>query len=125
MHKTSALCAEHPNIYWGGSDWHECWWVWSIRQCLVVEMASMHKTSALCVENPNIYFAKQVINNACGTQALLNIMMNAEGISVGKELEDFRSFTSDFPADIKGGAMSNSDMMPDSQPGKAMSHSET
>jgi len=27
--------------------------------------------------------------------------MNAEGVSVGKELEEFRSFTFDFPADIK------------------------
>jgi hypothetical protein len=114
------------------------------------EMAQAHSTSVTCVEHPNLYFAKQVINNACGTQessrnprpngalhcpgqvpqlpcpschswrmkvmcsraqALLNIMMNAEGISLGTELEDFRAFTADFPADLKGESMSNSETM--------------
>mmetsp|Transcript_13866 Transcript_13866/g.32935 ORF Transcript_13866/g.32935 Transcript_13866/m.32935 type:complete len:363 (-) Transcript_13866:243-1331(-) len=75
------------------------------------EMAKMHTSSATCVEHHNLYFAKQVINNACGTQALLNIMMNAEGIQLGDELSNFKAFTSDFPADLKGEAMSNSDMI--------------
>mmetsp|Transcript_40594 Transcript_40594/g.83036 ORF Transcript_40594/g.83036 Transcript_40594/m.83036 type:complete len:366 (-) Transcript_40594:416-1513(-) len=75
------------------------------------EMAKMHTGSSTCVENHNLYFAKQVINNACGTQALLNIMMNAEGIQLGDELTNFKSFTADFPPDLKGEAMSNSDMI--------------
>ena len=74
-------------------------------------MAQAHKTSSHCVEDSNIYFAKQVINNACGTQALLNIMMNAKGLELGKELTEFKEFTADFPADLKGEAMSNSDML--------------
>jgi len=75
------------------------------------EMAQAHKTSSNCVEDSNLYFAKQVTNNACGTQALLNIMMNAKGLELGKELNEFKDFTADFPADLKGEAMSNSEML--------------
>ena len=63
------------------------------------------------MEDSKLYFAKQVINNACGTQALLNIMMNAKDLTLGKELSEFKEFTADFPADLKGEAMSNSDML--------------
>lgn len=132
------------------------------------EMAISHRASSNCVQNTNLYFAKQVIQNACGTQALLNIMMNAEGIQLGDELSGFKgpfpppllrivlvhsplvcppapllhppcpssllplmmmmtvllpndihliqtcsktAFTSDFPADLKGEAMSNSELI--------------
>mmetsp|Transcript_22654 Transcript_22654/g.55916 ORF Transcript_22654/g.55916 Transcript_22654/m.55916 type:complete len:360 (+) Transcript_22654:159-1238(+) len=73
------------------------------------DMAASHRSGANTVDDPNVYFAKQVINNACGTQALLNIMMNAEGIQLGAELSDFKAFTADFPADLKGESMSNSE----------------
>ena len=63
------------------------------------------------VEDSKLYFAKQVINNACGTQALLNIMMNAKGLELGKELSEFKEFTADFPPDLKGEAMSNSEVL--------------
>jgi len=56
----------------------------------VQEMAMSHRASSNCVQNTNLYFAKQVIQNACGTQALLNIMMNAEGIQLGEELSGFK-----------------------------------
>uniref|UniRef100_A0A7S0YYI3 Ubiquitin carboxyl-terminal hydrolase n=1 Tax=Hemiselmis tepida TaxID=464990 RepID=A0A7S0YYI3_9CRYP len=75
------------------------------------EMAQSHRASANCVENSNLYFAKQVIQNACGTQALLNIMMNVDGIQLGDELSSFKSFTADFPAELKGESMSNSELI--------------
>ena len=75
------------------------------------EMAQAHKTSSTCVEDSKLYFAQQVINNACGTQALLNIMMNAKGLELGKELSEFKEFTQDFPPDLRGEAMSNSEML--------------
>ena len=52
-----------------------------------------------------------MINNACGTQALLNIMMNAQGIHLGDPLTEFKCFTKEFPPDLRGEAMSNSELI--------------
>jgi ubiquitin carboxyl-terminal hydrolase L5 len=56
---------------------------------------------------PGVFFAKQVISNACATQALLSILLNAEGVDVGEQLREFKSFVADFPAELKGVAISN------------------
>ena len=44
----------------------------------------------------------QVINNACATQAILSVLLNAEGLkdSLGSQLTEFRDFTADFPPGI-------------------------
>eukprot|EP01060_Flectonema_neradi_P004387 TRINITY_DN12823_c0_g1_i1.p1 TRINITY_DN12823_c0_g1~~TRINITY_DN12823_c0_g1_i1.p1 ORF type:complete len:322 (+),score=79.41 TRINITY_DN12823_c0_g1_i1:49-966(+) len=54
------------------------------------------------VEAPHVYFAKQVVGNACATQAIINILLNADGIDVGKELTEFKSFTSALDAEGRG-----------------------
>lgn len=43
-----------------------------------------------------------MIQNACATQALVNLLMNAESpdIQLGPILADFRSFTADFDAQV-------------------------
>ena len=59
-----------------------------------------------------VWFASQMIQNACGTQALLGMLMNkavteGEGgddgqkVVLGKSLEEFREFTMGFPADVR------------------------
>nr|POE61072.1 ubiquitin carboxyl-terminal hydrolase 2 [Quercus suber] len=71
-----------------------------------------------------VWFAAQTIQNACGTQALLSVLLNkasssasvapdSNRIDVGPALRDFKDFTSAFPADIRGEALSNSDLIRD------------
>lgn len=59
----------------------------------------------------NLFFAHQVTTNACATQAILSVVLNA-GLSpeeLGSTLAEFQSFTSTFPPALKGVAISSSD----------------
>jgi ubiquitin carboxyl-terminal hydrolase L5 len=50
----------------------------------------------------NLFFAAQTIQNACGTQALLSVLLNKDGeIDVGTQLREFKDFTSGFPAEFR------------------------
>ncbi|KAK4225003.1 ubiquitin carboxyl-terminal hydrolase [Podospora fimiseda] len=65
-------------------------------------------------ESPRLFFATQTIPNACGTQALLSVLLNkTESIEIGSTLKDFREFTIDLPAEFRGEALSNSDVIRD------------
>ena len=59
----------------------------------------------------NIFFAQQTIQNACGTQALLSVVLNRPEIDIGEQLRDFREFTAVLPPDIRGEALSNSELI--------------
>ncbi|KAH6644645.1 ubiquitin carboxyl-terminal hydrolase [Boeremia exigua] len=60
----------------------------------------------------NLFFAAQTIQNACGTQALISVLLNKEGeIDIGKELKEFKEFAGEFPPELRGETLSNSDLI--------------
>lgn len=64
----------------------------------------------------NLFFAAQTIQNACGTQALLSVLLNINaggGVEIGKPLTEFKDFTQGFPAEFRGEALSNSELIRD------------
>jgi ubiquitin carboxyl-terminal hydrolase L5 len=48
------------------------------------------------------------VQNACGTQAVLSILLNRPDIEIGPALEEFKEFTAAFPVELLGEAISNS-----------------
>lgn len=51
------------------------------------------KRETLEYYDETLFFAKQTINNACATQAILSILMNNENIQIGDDLKNFKDFT--------------------------------
>lgn len=59
----------------------------------------------------NLFFAHQTVTNACATQAILSVVLNA-GLTdeqLGSTLSEFRSFTTSFPPSLKGEAIGSSE----------------
>lgn len=62
----------------------------------------------------SIFFAKQVIENACATQAVLNILMNkGDDLKLGPLLTNFKEFVETFDPELKGDAIANSSEITD------------
>uniref|UniRef100_A0A8C9VR40 Ubiquitin carboxyl-terminal hydrolase n=1 Tax=Scleropages formosus TaxID=113540 RepID=A0A8C9VR40_SCLFO len=61
----------------------------------------------------HIFFAKQVINNACATQAIISVLLNClhADLHLGETLTEFREFSQSFDAAMKGLALSNSEVI--------------
>ncbi|OAL56301.1 ubiquitinyl hydrolase [Pyrenochaeta sp. DS3sAY3a] len=60
----------------------------------------------------NLFFAAQTIQNACGTQAIISLLLNRESdVNIGKDLKEFKEFAGDFPPELRGETLSNSDLI--------------
>ncbi|XP_065198166.1 ubiquitin carboxyl-terminal hydrolase isozyme L5-like [Sycon ciliatum] len=57
----------------------------------------------------NMFFAKQVITNACATQALLSVLLNTahKDVDLGQSLTEFKANTATFDPAMKGLSLSN------------------
>jgi len=60
-----------------------------------------------------VFFAKQVINNACATQAIISVLLNIQNpeIKIGDTLTQFKDFTSAFDPALKGMSLTNADRL--------------
>ena len=57
-----------------------------------------------------LFFAKQMINNACATQAIISVLLNAsDKIELGKTLTDFQQFTKDLDPEMRGEILQSSE----------------
>ncbi|KAJ1329191.1 ubiquitin carboxyl-terminal hydrolase L5 [Microdochium nivale] len=64
----------------------------------------------------DLFFAAQTIQNACGTQALLSVLLNKDRtgeVDIGAQLRDFKEFTMVLPPEFRGEALSNSELIRD------------
>lgn len=60
--------------------------------------------------DPELFFARQMINNACATQAILSVLLNRAGeIELGDEVSNLQAFSMGLPADEKGHCIGNSE----------------
>ena len=59
----------------------------------------------------SVYFARQVVNNACATQAILSVLLNAEQVRLGESLDSFKSFTYELDSESRGIEIGNSDLL--------------
>jgi ubiquitin carboxyl-terminal hydrolase L5 len=63
----------------------------------------------------DLFFARQVIHNACATQAILGVLFNSPtgstGINLGETLENLKQFMMPLPPDMKGETIGASDVL--------------
>lgn len=68
-----------------------------------------YRAGELCDPAPSgMFFARQVITNACATQAILSIVLNARAIDTSESLKSLRSFCTSIDSVSAGMALSNS-----------------
>lgn len=62
----------------------------------------------------SLFFARQTIQNACATQALLSVLLNQQGqadVALGAEMGEFRDFAMALPPEFRGEVLGNSELI--------------
>ena len=59
----------------------------------------------LPTSNEKVVFIKQVVENACGTIALLHVLLNREGVEIGETLEGLKGFITDMDGETAGSCL--------------------
>ncbi|OBZ73462.1 Ubiquitin carboxyl-terminal hydrolase isozyme L5 [Grifola frondosa] len=70
------------------------------------------------LEDPDarsVWFASQLSDDACASQAMLNVLLNCDGIDIGDELRELRADTEKMSSVMKGLAISNSAFIREAQ----------
>ncbi|ODV78694.1 ubiquitinyl hydrolase [Suhomyces tanzawaensis NRRL Y-17324] len=62
-------------------------------------------------QDKGIFFANQTIQNACATQAVLNVLFNKDELDLGPELANFKAFVTGFDSEMIGDTISNSELI--------------
>ena len=71
---------------------------------------SGYKPNVLKSWDPDLFFAKQEIQNACATQAILGVLLNnTDKLDIGPTLKELKSFTKEMDPSTRGLAISNSE----------------
>jgi ubiquitin carboxyl-terminal hydrolase L5 len=60
---------------------------------------------------PDVFFAKQVVQNACASQAVLSVVLNADGIEYGPDLKAFKEYCQSLDYENKGYCIGDSEFI--------------
>lgn len=60
------------------------------------------------IYDDELFFARQIVNNACATQAIVSLLLNTP-LKVEGAIKEFSEFSRDLSAEDKGLALGNSE----------------
>jgi ubiquitin carboxyl-terminal hydrolase L5 len=69
------------------------------------------KRESLKYYDNDLFFVNQVITNACATQAIISVLLNAPKVDIGPELNNFKSFTYEMDPQTRGLALGESELI--------------
>lgn len=69
---------------------------------------SLQPREPLTMYDEDLFFARQIVNNACATQAILSILLNAN-VTVTGPLKQYHDFAKALSSEDRGLVLSNSD----------------
>ena len=62
-------------------------------------------------QSSHIFFARQTVQNACATQAIISILLNRPEVSLGPHLADFKQFAMELDPEMRGEAIGQSEFI--------------